>query len=108
MSEIQWFIFFILIQIIHFLGTWRLYVLAGRKFWEALIPVYNGIILLKIIKRPIWWIFLLFVPVINLIMFAVIWVETIKSFEKKIKFEHFFGNYFSWFLHLFFELFKGN
>ena len=83
MSAIQWFIFFILIQIIHFLGTWRLYVLAGRKFWEALLPIYNGIILLKIIKRPTWWIFLLFVPVINLIMFAVIWVETVKSFGKK-------------------------
>ena len=83
MSAIQWFIFFILIQIIHFLGTWRLYVLAGRKFWEALLPIYNGIILLKIIKRPTWWIFLLFVPVINLIMFAAIWVETVKSFGKK-------------------------
>ena len=83
MSIIQWFIFFILIQIIHFLGTWKLYTLAGRKSWEALLPVYNGIILLKIIKRPTWWIFLLFVPVINLIMFPVFWVETIRSFGKK-------------------------
>ena len=83
MSIIQWFIFFILIQIIHFLGTWKLYALAGRKSWEALLPVYNGIVLLKIIKRPTWWIFLLFVPVINLIMFPVFWVETIRSFGKK-------------------------
>ena len=83
MTIIQWLIFFILIQIIHFLGTWKLYTLAGRKSWEALLPVYNGIILLKIIKRPTWWIFLLFVPVINLIMFPVFWVETIRSFGKK-------------------------
>ena len=83
MSIIQWFIFFILIQIIHFLGTWKLYILAGRKFWEAILPIYNGIILLKIINRPKWWIFLLFIPVINLIMFPVIWVETIRSFGKK-------------------------
>ena len=58
--------------------------LAGRKSWEALLPVYNGIILLKIIKRPTWWIFLLFVPVINLIMFPVFWVETIRSFGKNL------------------------
>ncbi len=83
MLIIQWFIFFILIQIIHFLGTWKLYVLAGRKFWEAIIPVYNGIVLLKIIKRPTWWVILLFMPVINLIMFPVIWVETIRCFGKK-------------------------
>ena len=79
----QWFIFFILIQIIHFLGTWKLYVLAGRKYWEAILPIYNGIVLLKIIKRPTWWIILLFMPVINLIMFPVIWVETTRSFGKK-------------------------
>ena len=83
MSIIQWLIFFILIQIIHFLGTWRLYILAGRKFWESIFPVYNGIVLLKIINRPKWWIFLLFLPVINLVMFPVIWVETIRSFGKK-------------------------
>ena len=83
MLIIQWLIFFILIQVIHFFGTWRLYVLAGRKFWEALIPVYNGIVLLKIIKRPTWWVILLFMPVINLIMFPVIWVETIRCFGKK-------------------------
>ncbi len=83
MSIVQWITFLVFIQIIHFLGTWKLYVLSGRKFWEALIPVYNGIILLKIIKRPTWWIFLLFVPVINLILFPVIWVETIKSFGKR-------------------------
>ncbi len=83
MSIIQWFIFFILVQVIHFLGTWKLYVLAGRKFWEAILPVYNGIVLLKIIKRPRWWVLLLFIPVINLIMFPVIWVETVRTFGKK-------------------------
>ena len=83
MTLIQWFILFILIQIIHFLGTWKLYALAGRKPWEALIPIYNGVVLLKIIRRPTWWVLLLFIPVINLIMFPVIWVETFRSFEDK-------------------------
>ena len=71
------------IQLIHFLGTWKLYILAGRKIWEAILPIYNGIVLLKIIGRPTWWVILLFMPVINLIMFPVIWVETIRSFGKK-------------------------
>lgn len=80
MTFIQWFLFFLAIQIIHFLGTWKLYQKAGRKAWEAAIPIYNGIVLMQIIKRPKWWIILLFIPIINLLMFPVIWIETIRTF----------------------------
>jgi signal peptidase I len=82
MTMILWFIFFLIVQVIHFAGTWKLYVKAGRKPWEAIIPVYNAIVLLKILKRPTWWVILLFIPIINLLMFPVIWVETIRSFGK--------------------------
>ncbi|MBT4414432.1 MAG: signal peptidase I [Polaribacter sp.] len=80
MTFTQWFIFFLVVQVIHFLGTWKLYVKAGRKAWEAAVPVYNGIVLMQIINRPKWWVILLFVPVVNLLMFPVIWIETIRTF----------------------------
>ena len=82
MTLIQWFVFFLIVQVIHFLGTWKLYEAAGRKKWEAAIPVYNAVILMKIINRSPWWTILLFVPVVNLIMFPVVWVETLRSFGK--------------------------
>lgn len=82
MTALQWFIFFLVVQIIHGLGTWKLYEKAGRKSWEAFIPVYNSIVLMKIINRPTWWTALLFIPIINLIMFIVVWVETLRSFGK--------------------------
>lgn len=82
MSIDQWFIFFLIVQVIHGLGTWKLYQKAGRKPWEAFVPVYNSIILMKIINRPTWWTVLLFIPIINLIMFPVVWVETLRSFGK--------------------------
>ena len=82
MTILQWFIFFLALQVIHFLATWKLYQKAGRKPWEAAIPVYNAIVLMKIINRPTWWTILLFVPVVNLIMIPVVWVETIRSFGK--------------------------
>lgn len=82
MTLYQWFVFFLILQIVHFLGTWKLYEAAGRKRWEAAIPVYNAIVLMKIINRPTWWTILLFIPVINLIMFPVVWVETLRSFGK--------------------------
>lgn len=91
MSVYQWFVFFLLVQIVHFLGTWKLYVSAGRKRWEAAIPVYNAIVLMKIIGRPTWWTVLLFIPIINLIVFPVIWVETLRSFGKRSGLDTFLG-----------------
>ncbi len=89
MTITQWLLFILAVQIIHFLGTWRLYQKAGRKAWEAAIPVYNAVILMKIINRPWWWVILLFIPIVNLIMFPVIWVETIRSFGRNSTWETF-------------------
>ncbi|MDO5971692.1 signal peptidase I [Flavivirga aquimarina] len=82
MTLSQWLIFILIIQVIHGLGTWKLYIKAGRQAWEAFVPVYNGVVLMKIIKRPWWWVILLFLPIVNLIMFPVVWVETARSFGK--------------------------
>jgi len=82
MTISQWLLFILLVQGIHFLGTWKLYVAAGYKAWQAAVPVYNALILMKIIRRPKWWVILLFVPTINLIMFVVIWVEIMRSFGR--------------------------
>lgn len=82
MSFFDLLLFILFIQVLHFFGTWKLYQSAGRHWWEAAIPVYNAIVLFKIINRPWWWVFLLFVPIVNLIMFPVIWVETARSFGK--------------------------
>ena len=91
MTLLQWFVFFLLVQIVHFLGTWKLYEAAGRKRWEAAIPVYNAIILMKIIGRPTWWTILLFIPIINLIIFPVIWIETLRAFGKRSGLDTFLG-----------------
>ena len=91
MTLYLWFVFFLAVQVIHFLGTWNLYQAAGRKTWEAAIPVYNSIILMKIISRPTWWTLLLFIPIINLIMFPVVWVETLRTFGKKSTLDTFLG-----------------
>ncbi len=87
MNGTQWIIFILIVQVIHFIGTWKLYVKAGRKAWEAAVPIYNAIVLMQIINRPKWWVILLFIPIINLLMFPVIWVETIRSFGRNSQLE---------------------
>jgi len=83
MTFTQWFVFILIIQVIHAAGTWKFYVAAGRKAWEAFVPLYNAVVLLKIVKRPSWWLLLFFIPIINLIVIPVVWVETLRSFGKK-------------------------
>jgi len=85
MNISQWLMFLLVVQIIHGLGTWKLYIKAKRQAWEAFVPIYNAVALMKIINRPWWWVILLFVPIVNLIMFPVIWVETARSFGKNTK-----------------------
>ena len=46
---------------------------------------------MKIIGRPTWWTILLFIPIINLIMFPIIWVETLKKFGKRSTLNSFLG-----------------
>jgi len=81
MTLIQWFIFFLAVQVMHFLGTWKLYEKAGKSKWTALIPIYNGMVWMDVIKRPRWWIALLFVPVINIFIFMIIWAESMSTFK---------------------------
>lgn len=80
MSWTGWITLFIILQVVHGAGTWKFYKAAGRQSWEAFVPIYNSIILMKIINRPVWWTILLFLPVVNLIMFIVIWVELLRSY----------------------------
>jgi len=82
MDVTQWIMFFFVIQVLHGLATWKLYIKAGRQAWEAFVPVYNAIVLMKIINRPWWWTILLFLPIVNLILFPVVWVEIARSFKK--------------------------
>ena len=80
MSWSGWLLLFVVLNGVHFLSTWKLYIAAGKNAWEAAVPIYNAIVLMEIIHRPRWWVLLMLIPIINLIIIPVIWVETIRSF----------------------------
>ena len=65
-----------------YIGLWKLFQKAGRKGWEAIVPLYNIIVLLKIVGRPLWWFIMLLVPVINLIFFAAVLSDLYRSFGR--------------------------
>lgn len=82
MTTSQWILFLALCQVYIFVKLWKLYKKAGVSPLLALIPFYNSVMLLRIIKRPQWWVVLLYIPIVNLLMLPVVWVETARSFGK--------------------------
>ncbi len=85
MTLTQWLIFFSAVQLVHGLGTFKLYQKAGQAGYKAFIPVYNLVVALSFLGRPKWWTILFFLPIINLILFPVLWIDLLYAFKKKPK-----------------------
>jgi hypothetical protein len=70
-----------LVMFVIFLAAgWKLFTKAGRSGWEAIIPIYNTLIMLKIVGRPWWWLLLLLVPFLNIIIGIIVANDLSKSF----------------------------
>jgi hypothetical protein len=50
--------------------------------WLAWIPIANVILMLNIAKKPLWWIILLFVPLANLVILIIVWMEIAVACKK--------------------------
>jgi signal peptidase I len=77
------YILLIIFSITTIIGLWKLFPLAGEQSWKALVPGYNFIVWLKIIKRPWWWIFLIITPGVNFLMYGLMSLLLAKSFNKR-------------------------
>jgi hypothetical protein len=63
-------------------GMWKVFVKANKPGWAALVPIYNLLVLAEVGGKPSWWAILLFVPLVNLIVFVVICMGVAKNFGK--------------------------
>ncbi len=77
---------YMLLTILFFLasvaGLWKIFIKAGYKGWEAIVPFYNFYIWLKIIDKPLWWYIFILTPFINVFTILLMVVETLKCFRK--------------------------
>ena len=63
-------------------SNWKIYKKAGKKGWASIVPIYNVIVLLEIVKKPHWWIIMFIIPFVNII-FAIRIINLLaKRFEK--------------------------
>jgi hypothetical protein len=50
--------------------------------WLAWIPIANFVLLLNIAKKPIWWIVLLLIPLVNIVIIILIWMGVAEARNK--------------------------
>lgn len=79
-------IVYLAIVVLLIVAYWKVFEKAGKPGWAAIIPIYNVIVLLEIIGKPIWWFILLLIPIVNFI-FGIIMLNLLsKSFGKGVGF----------------------
>lgn len=74
------------ISVFYLAAIWKVYEKAGQPGWAAIIPIYNIIVLLEIVGRPIWWIVLFFIPLVNIVVAVIIYIDLAKSFGQSVLF----------------------
>ena len=65
------FILFIVFYVLAVLPLMGIFGKASQPAWAAFVPIYNIIILLKVVGRPWWWLLLFLIPFVG-IVFAII------------------------------------
>ena len=76
-------IFWLVVCILSIAGMWKVFTKAGKPGWAAIVPIYNWVVMLEIVGKPVWWIaIILFVPFVNIIFAIIVLVELAKVFGK--------------------------
>ncbi|MDD3629385.1 MAG: DUF5684 domain-containing protein [Actinomycetota bacterium] len=70
------------LSILLIVSLWKIFTKAGKPGWASIVPIYNTIVMLEIAGKPIWWIILLFIPVVNLVISIIVIVELANKFGK--------------------------
>lgn len=79
-------LFWFIILIFMIICMWKIFKKAGKNGWEAIIPIYNIIVLLQIVELPIWYIVLFVIPFANVYVIFKIYIELAHKFGKSTSF----------------------
>jgi hypothetical protein len=81
LPPIFWVIYLAVIALF-IVAMWKLFTRAGKPGWASLIPIYNNVVMLEIAGKPLWWVFMLFIPFINIVFGFLILYHFSKAYGK--------------------------
>lgn len=75
-------IVYLAVVVLAIASIWTVFTKAGQPGWAAIVPIYNVIVMLKIVGRPTWWLVLMLIPFVNFVVGIVVSMDMAKSFGK--------------------------
>jgi hypothetical protein len=66
--------------VLMFASMWIVFAKAGKPGWAAIIPIYNVIVLLQVAGKPIWWILLMLIPLVNIVVAFLVMIGLARNF----------------------------
>lgn len=79
-------VLYVAIIVLMIASIWKVFTKAGKPGWAAIIPIYNIVVLLEIVGKPIWWIILMLIPIVNIVVQIIVTHQLSKSFGKDVGF----------------------
>jgi hypothetical protein len=76
----------LLLAVLMIASMWKVFSKAGQPGWASLIPIYNLVVLLKVVDKPLWWLILFVVPCANIIGWVLVSLALAEKFGKSAGF----------------------
>ncbi len=85
LSPTFWIVWGVVV-VVEIAAMWKVFEKAGKPGWAAIIPIYNVIVLLQVAGKPLWWLILFFIPIVNIIVAILMYAGVAKNFGRSTLF----------------------
>jgi hypothetical protein len=73
---------YVAVIVLVIVSLWKIFEKAGKPGWAAIVPIYNIVVMLEIVGKPIWWIILYLIPCVSLIVGIIVVFELARVFGR--------------------------
>jgi hypothetical protein len=79
-------IVYLVILVLMVVSFWKIFEKAGKPGWAAIVPIYNLIVFLEIVNKPVWWLVLILIPIVNIVILIMLTHRLSLSFGQGVGF----------------------
>lgn len=79
-------ILILVIAVIMIVANWKVFTKAGKPGWASIIPLYNMYVMFEIAGMNGWMFLLTFIPIVNIIIQIMLYLNLAKKFGKSTGF----------------------
>lgn len=73
-------VFALILMVIMIVANWKIFTKAGKPGWASIVPLYNMYTLFEVAGMNGWMFLLLLVPIVNIVMAIMVYINLAKAF----------------------------